>query len=503
MRKLNLVFLLIFIFGFFFLITQSIIQIKIKELKFYIVREQLLNYELSSNLLKEKLKQLMLTKDDYSNEIKMSIMESSIMNSEIEKSMIVLEPMDRFGLVVVNVVRILTFKSPMKLEEDKSEMMMLQYAFYMERTRKYSIASKKYAELEIKFKGKDTDEYAFILLHEGFCFALMGDTESALKKLYETEKLFIGSQFALNARILINLLLEGQNKQENIKKKFTNVEDIILALYDSGQYRELLKILNKRSSLTPNHRYMRARSNEELGNSPDAIKEYLELVEQKEDLDVAKKANRRLLLISNLYDSNKQLSDFSKKKAEKLGDKEIVEKVEQGANLVLKPMVVEKILNSPEVSNDPEFNKIKETLKEEIQQIQEKITQENVATVQKITEIVEVEKKEEIKEVEYIPPLKLVLIDGRELYGNKIEFTKEHLLIYSGDFFIKLPESMFSELLANPKDTTKSGNMDIELENGTKLSVKKIQKVKGLDYIEVQTKDGTLRPDKRIESVKR
>lgn len=53
---------------------------------------------------------------------------------------------------------------------------------------------------------------------------------------------------------------------------------------------------------------MRARSLEELGQTNKAIAEYLKLVEKKDaDKDIAKKANRRLLLIGSIYEKTKTL----------------------------------------------------------------------------------------------------------------------------------------------------------------------------------------------------
>jgi hypothetical protein len=58
--------ILLVLIGFFSLMSNSIIDIKVLELKFYVNKEQLLNYELSSKVLREKIKNI-LTKAETAN----------------------------------------------------------------------------------------------------------------------------------------------------------------------------------------------------------------------------------------------------------------------------------------------------------------------------------------------------------------------------------------------------------------------------------------------------
>ena len=51
-----LFFLLLIFFG---LASRAIIDIKLQELRFQLTKEQLLNYELSSKVLKDKIRQMM------------------------------------------------------------------------------------------------------------------------------------------------------------------------------------------------------------------------------------------------------------------------------------------------------------------------------------------------------------------------------------------------------------------------------------------------------------
>ena len=70
--------ILLVLIGFFSLMSNSIIDIKVLELKFYVNKEQLLNYELSSKVLREKIKNILITKDDYVSELKNNILKKSV-----------------------------------------------------------------------------------------------------------------------------------------------------------------------------------------------------------------------------------------------------------------------------------------------------------------------------------------------------------------------------------------------------------------------------------------
>jgi len=152
----------------FVLSANSIIEIKILELKFYLNKEQLLNYELSSKVLREKIKFILFNKDDYNSELKTNILESTIMNSEIKSENQNLSILEEFGLGIVNSVRFISLSEKLNLLEDSKDMYKIQYSFFLEKTKKFSLAIKSYNELAVRFKNSKTNENGFVLLHLGF-----------------------------------------------------------------------------------------------------------------------------------------------------------------------------------------------------------------------------------------------------------------------------------------------------------------------------------------------
>ncbi len=447
MNQRTIIALFIAIVIFFLYSSRAIVGVKIQELRFYLAKEQLLNYELSSKVLREKIKQMMLSKDDYRKEISNSILESNIMNSEVANINPDVTVSDRVGLVLVNSVRVISLKTPLTLVEDQNSMLLVQYAFYMERTRKFATALKKYEELQKRFGRQETNENGFVMLHHGFCLAMTGEIEKAIGKLQETESVFAGTHFADNARVLINALLDGQKKTLEIENNNLSSPEKASLLYESGNYRKTLEELEKVQNRDESQNFMRARSLEELGQSSSAISEYIELAKQRKNEEVAKKANRRLVLIGNIYEKNETISQFSKENAKDLGDNEIVKEAEQGASLVASSVVIKKLTSTEAVASEgdkkPDIDpKELEALKKELEKVVIEEKKERSEKVDKILPPIEAEKKKEETAL-----LLVKLHDGRDLKGKILTVKDDMYSLSHGLYSVDIPESIISEII--------------------------------------------------------
>nr|WP_244279761.1 hypothetical protein [Leptospira brenneri] len=441
-----------------------------------------MNYQLSSQTLRERLKQMFLSKDDYMSEVKVNILESGIMNSETEGLDLKMGWRDRFGLYVINSVRFLNFKPALELEEQQNTIIRLQFAFYMERTRKYPIASKKYQELEDSITSALSDEMAFSLLHHGYCLVMMGEREKAFVKLTKTLDLFPGSHYAENASLLISFLEEGEKKKEELKNKNKSPEELAYSLFQSGDYEETLKTLENLPNLTKDQSYIKARAMEELGKTSNAVKEYIQLVKQKDNKEVAIRANRRLLLIGNFYQENKSLVAFSKEEATKLGDTKAAENIEEGKSLALKPVIIEKVLKaetstnlSPEESK--ELDQIKENIRESLEVSKEETTklavvvsEEKIPLVPETVPepVIEKNKNPETVVVKKQSPkvpskLKVKLRDGREVVCDEVKVEGNLATLQLGSFGLNLPY----ELVVSVKISGEGGGVPIKLLTGS------------------------------------
>ncbi len=502
-KFLPVLFILLIIF--FFVSSRAIVNVKIQELRFHLTKEQLLNYELSSKILKEKIRQMRLDKDDYSKEIKMNIQESNVMNAQLGVSNSKLSLTEKLGLGIVNFVRIVSLKSRLTLEEDQNDMMKIQFTFYLERTRKFATAVKKYDELEESLSNKESNEMGFIMLHNGFSTAMLGEIDLAVKKLRKTESRFAGTYFADNARILISVLLEGNQKNLDIEKKFTNETDKANAYYNSGQYKETLQQLDKVEIKSDEQKYLHARSLEEVGQTSKAISEYLVIVEDKAtSKEVAKKANRRLLMIGSIYEKNKDLTDYSKSNAERMGDKEIVETVELGSKLILDSLIVEKLTKGEVTGNDKAALKEFEELKKELQTIKIADKEERKESTLKIEKEVVAIRKEEAAPKEYFDEpvnlkLQINLIDGRELLGKEINFLGDKIQISSGGFSSEIPHTLVRDIIIYKNLKLKEPPIKVERKNNKAYFVYSLTKSE--DSFQLKQKKDEAKID--IEDIKR
>lgn len=387
--RIALLFVLILIALAF--VSQSIVKISLVQLRVLLAREQLLNYELSSRMLRAKFKQMLLHKEDLRTEVKMKVLESSVMNFD-QGEQVRLSGDEVVGLWVVNLVRMLNLKPLLSLEEDQDRLLLLQYAFHLERTRKYAQAAEKYTALEDEF-GSGDENRAFVLLHNGFCLALAGQPDTAIKKLEEVEEDFRGTHYQENATILISILREGQQRKEDILKQFNTEIERARALYRNGQYAEALKSFEKAKELTFNDRYQRARSYEEVGQSRKAIDEYMQLANSGSN-QIAKEANRRLLVIGEVYDGGDQVKKYAEDKAKKLGDTAILNEVKEVTALKKEPEVIDKI--KKKLAEDPDSVDT-ETL-EQLQDIKEELETTLAAEEKQVASIVQNQESKEDEE---------------------------------------------------------------------------------------------------------
>ncbi|TGL57471.1 hypothetical protein EHQ58_14420 [Leptospira ognonensis] len=488
MRKFLFFLIFILLFCFFGLASQAIVGVKLQELRFGILRDQLMNYELSSQTLRERLKQMFLSKDDYLQEVKVNVLESGIMNSETKGIDLEMGWQDKFGLAVINTVRTLNFKPFLELEEQQKTIIRLQFAFYMERTRKFSIASKKYEELEDILQGSLADEHAFTLLHHGYCLVMMGERDRAFVKLRKAIDYFPGTHYAENAELLISFLVESDKRKLEFENLNKNPEERVLSSFQAGDYESTLKTLESIPILTKDQSYIKARSMEELGRTSNAVKEYIQLVKQQSNKEVAIRANRRLLLIGNFYQENKSLAEFSKSEATRLGDTKAVANIEEGKSLVLKPIIIEKILKA-ETSNvgseeSKELAEIKDSLKDslleskqETQKLISVVAEEKIPLVKEDRQILLNEKKIQetpVKETAILPikkeepvltKLQVKMKDGRLVLCDTLISDGTIANLALGTFKLSIPLEMIAEI-----QTNKSNSMlQIETEEGTKV----------------------------------
>ena len=444
MKRSGIIIAILLLVAVFVFISQSIVRINLVELGFQLERDQLFNYELSSKMLRARFRSLMLQREDFRSEIKLNVLESTVLNFDRSSEKYPLGINEYTGLIIVNGVRTVTLKPTMTLQDDQALLDRLQYAFYLERMGSYGRAAEKYKDLEKRLATPGGEDHGFVLLHEGYCLALLGKNDEAIKTLQTAVDSYPGTRNGDDAQLLIKILLESNAKEKEIEKKYSNETDRGVALYRNGQYASALKRFKGRK-LSLIEAYYRARSLEGVGKTKAAVSEYIKLVEQKIDPVVAKKANRRLLIIGSFRQGNKEVKKFAEENAKRIGDDKVLEEVKKGSDLIVKSRVIEKIKKAAQETDrklTPEEREAIEEINNDIKEVareEEKKTKEIAVRIKKAKPIVAVVKPRVIKIPEEITSIVIRFVDGRRIVGHALHFSEGFLTIFSGEYHNRVP----------------------------------------------------------------
>ncbi len=363
----------------FWLSTQSIVGSKLLELQVYIEKDEVQNFELASQLLERQFRKLISRKNSNTKvktEVEEYVLSSSVLN-HVESDVLNVSLGNHFGLVLVNSVRFLSFKPLLNLWKERELLVLLKYAFYLERNRQFSRAVSEYDLFIKNSPNKKNSSIAFALLHQIYCNALLGNTAQSLKMASSVIENFPGTHYATTATGLKRIIALRRSQTAQIQKNYQKPVSRAKVLYETNDFFAAKKVYEKLPRLTvPIEIFRYARVKEEIGDRKDAIKDYQRIVENGGASDVAKMANRRLLLIGNLYGGGKRVKEYANRKAAQLGDVVLADTIKQVSIRLPESAVARESLH---------IQKIKEEIKEkeeknnedDIERISNKAIEEN------------------------------------------------------------------------------------------------------------------------------
>ena len=333
--------LILFSFGVF---AQGIVTAKILQLRIEVSRKQLLNYRLSSELLRSRLRLLFQREQDFSGEIRMSVLESSVMNADLSELPIHVGVFERSGIAATNVVRIMNLKPRLHIDADRRSLLLLQYAFFLERKKRYPEAVVRYRQVMPLLRAEE--DRGFSLLHLGYCLTLLGKEAAALGSLEKVAGADLGQHFGEAASELIAVIRENTSRRTEIAKLYTTPSQRAQALFESGQYRRALVELNAVAQPTPSQRLLKARSLEETGNVTMASVEY-RAISQAADVRVRRQSVRRLLLLGEFLSADPEVKTFAQKEATRIGEGQAMAEIRQARSVVRAPVLLSQLGRSP------------------------------------------------------------------------------------------------------------------------------------------------------------
>lgn len=324
----------------FGMVAGAIVSAKTLQLRVMLSRKQLLNYRLSTDILRSRLRILFGNEADFSSEIRVSVLESGVMNADLSSLPLHVSALGYSGIAATNVVRLMNFKPILRVDEDRRSLLLLQYAFFLERKKRYGEAVARYRQvLEDLNHGEDR---AFAMLHAGYCLSLLGQHAQAIEVLGELQRKTPHGHFGEAAGDLLSVLREHQERSTRIRATYMDPRSRAVAFHRAGQYAEALTELQRLPAWTAEDRLIAARSLEETGNVARAAEEYRKVNEHGGG-DAGRQAVRRLLFMGEFLSPDPAVTRYAKIQAERIGETKVLEQLREARQVVRAPVMLAQL----------------------------------------------------------------------------------------------------------------------------------------------------------------
>ncbi|AOP35345.1 hypothetical protein A0128_16755 [Leptospira tipperaryensis] len=458
-------FLLILPLGFI------VLETKLFELRIILERRKILNFSFSSEILRSKFEGIISNKENIKAEMKLNHLQSSMINNS--QDAVSLEPsfLHETGAVLINSVRSLSLKAGINLHLNSSKIRLLEHAFALERNQFYKEAYRTYEESFDQF-GKESEEGGFIQLHQGFCLAVQGEFDTALKPLYEVKANHPGTLLSSDAEILISLILKAKQSEKEIESTEDDPEKRARAYFAKGNYAKALEEIARANIDSPEMNYIKGYSLEKTGHQPEAIKEYASLAFSDKNKEIAIKANRRLLMLGYYYNAGSEIASLSDKNAERLGDTSEAKEIKTSSEKLKQPS------RSLDGSEENKNSKLDIEISKKNQAVLDEVLQRSNQFLKKVEA--------------QAPPkaqIKIIVSDADPVYANRIVINGDQTKLYSTHFPITLPTYTIESIsmdknatkdskLVMTKDTNKQSFLKASFEEDTITVIDKSSKTK-------------------------
>jgi tetratricopeptide (TPR) repeat protein len=241
--------------------------------------------------------------------------ETAARESRYKKLIPVMEP-------VINGIRFMLGKPPVSIADETMRNRCLDAAYYFERNNAYSKAVDLFTKAE-KAKTEDREILAGILLHKGFCFAVMGNSPDAVTSFKKVISVYSGEKAAFTAGMLLRYIEGFSDEASKILSQADSTNKAEKLFYLIA-YRESLSVLDRvRSTATPEEKaritFFTGRCLESLGETDKALKTYQSIITGNPSDEYARRANRRIF-IEGAARGSETVRDLAKRNNELISD---------------------------------------------------------------------------------------------------------------------------------------------------------------------------------------
>lgn len=242
---------------------------------------------------------------------------------------------DYISMPAINGLRFLLGKPFLTLtKEQKENNAALSLAFYHENNRRFRDAQNIYNSFDEQKKQSP------VLLHEGYCLSLLGEHDDAVEKLTRIINENRNEEIAATAAILLMYITDFKQKADYLIKngKGDNIDTVVklVQLNSFQNAQEMLDRLEKSDTdeeVQAKIAYYRGRLLEETGEKSKAIETYQEMILEYYRYEVAKNANRRILVMSANRSDREEINALAIENNKLLKDEEFENILELNENI--------------------------------------------------------------------------------------------------------------------------------------------------------------------------
>lgn len=248
-------------------------------------------------------------------------------------------------LKISNYLKTLLEKTPLAEYRIDKAGIYLDIAYYYELNNYYERAIEIYAKALAENKSRS--RAADILLHQGFCFAIMNDYTAATDKYRRVINNYSDQDASVTAGILLKYLDEFSSEIIKITKKERDSAIKAEKLIQLMAYSEALAVLGKvKIKSGPSNKlklnYLRSRCFEGLGENEKSIDAYEDIILSDSQSKFARSANRRLYIMGCFSPNGNEIMNLSVK----------------NDRLFIRDENYLKLLNAPLVNKNDHFEKL-------------------------------------------------------------------------------------------------------------------------------------------------
>ena len=327
---------------------------------------------------------------------------------------------DYVSIPVINGLRFLLGKPAILLtKEQEKNNAALSLAFYHENNRRFRDAQNIYESFEEQIKQPS------VLLHEGYCLALLGEHDNAVQKLTRIINENRNEEIAATAAVLLMYITDFKQKAELLLNngQGDDIETVVKlvqlnSFHNAQAMLDRLEVAEVDDEIKAKVAYYRGRLLEENGEKSKAIETYQEMILEYYRYEIAKNANRRILVMAANHSNRAGINALAVENNKLLKDEgfdNILELNESIGVTNAKPDTTENEF-AEDVIDDDFLEKFRQKSKEK----REIVEMEAVKTLQEEQEAVEKEKALELQRQEKIKKQKQ-LEEQRKLKKRELE----------------------------------------------------------------------------------